>query len=218
MNFLNHALDFLFPPTCGICGKIGNNLCGKCQLQIQDSNLFLNQIQDYGSDNTKYFEQHYFLFSYKGLIREKIIQYKFNDKPYLADMFFEFFVKNEKVCGFFKNYDIIGPVPISSKRRKTRGYNQSELIARRIGNTGLIQYENILKKVKENQIQSSLNKIQRIENVKNVYKVQNELKIRKKKIVLFDDIYTTGATVNECAKMLKQSGASEVAVVTVAKD
>ena len=63
-----------------------------------------------------------------------------------------------------------------------------------------------------------LNKKQRIENVKNVYKIQNEQKIKEKAVLLFDDIYTTGATAKECAKVLKQAGASKVGILTIAKD
>ena len=66
--------------------------------------------------------------------------------------------------------------------------------------------------------QSLLTKKQRQENVKQVYKVINEQKIKDKRIILFDDIYTTGATANECAKMLKENGAKEVLVFTLAKD
>ena len=73
-------------------------------------------------------------------------------------------------------------------------------------------------KVKNNSVQSLLNKEQRLENVKDVYKVKNALTINKKKILVFDDIYTTGATANECAKVLKEADAEEVAIVTIAKD
>ena len=76
----------------------------------------------------------------------------------------------------------------------------------------------MLKKEKHNQPQSSLNKQQRKENVKDVYKVQNELKIKNKNILLLDDIYTTGSTANECAKMLKQAGGKKVGILTIARD
>lgn len=76
----------------------------------------------------------------------------------------------------------------------------------------------VLKKAKNNQPQSSLNKEQRRENVKNVYKVQNELKIQNKKILLLDDIYTTGSTANECARVLKVAGSQTVGILTIASD
>ncbi len=76
----------------------------------------------------------------------------------------------------------------------------------------------ILVKKINNKPQSELDKKQRIQNVKNVYKVQKQQKIEGKRIILLDDIYTTGSTAKECAKMLKQSGSKSVAILTIAKD
>lgn len=219
MNFLEKALTFIFPPACDFCGKIGEGyLCKKCKEKLINSNIFLNQLNSYPNKKNNFIDEHFYLFSYTEIIREKILQYKFNDKAYLSDTFFEFFVNNEKLYRFLKKYDIIGAVPISKSRKRERGYNQSELIARKIAKTLLIPFENVLIKTKNNSPQSNLNKKQRLENVKNVYKVQNEQRIKEQNILLFDDIYTTGATANECARMLKQAGSKNVGILTIAKD
>lgn len=100
---------------------------------------------------------------------------------------------------------------------KERGYNQSELIAKEIARfLPSIIYKKVLKKVKKNKRQSELKKEERKENVKNVYEIQNKQIIQNKKIILFDDIYTTGNTVNECSKVLKENGATEILVLTLA--
>lgn len=218
MNFLETALDFIFPPVCGFCGKLGEgNLCAKCKETIIYSNTYLNQL-DFYQDKDIFIDEHFYLFSYEEPIREKILQYKFNDKAYLANTIYEFFMNNKKLYGFLKKYDIIIPIPISSSRKRERGYNQSELLARKVGKMASIPIEiKVLKKEKNNQPQSSLNKRQRRENVKNVYKVQNKLKIQNKKILLFDDIYTTGSTANECARVLKKSDGLTVGILTIAK-
>ena len=118
-----------------------------------------------------------------------------------------------------KKYDIITPVPISNLRRRERGYNQSDLIAIKVAEfANITYYPKILIKIKNNKPQSTLNKEHRLENVKNVYKIQNLEKIKEKNILLFDDIYTTGATANECARLLKQAGAQELGILTLAKD
>ena len=244
MNFLDDVFSFIFPPVCGICGKIGKSyLCENCAKNLKQAIYYHNEIHNYNSininnkpiyisknnllhqnckkiENNFYFQEHYYLFSYTSLIREKIIQYKFHGQSYLFKMFSEFFVKNEKMCGFLKKYDIIIPVPISKNKMLQRGYNQSMLIAKEIAKkTKKVQLEHkVLIKRIENQSQSSLNRKQRLENVKNVYKIQNEQKIKEKNILLFDDIFTTGATVNECARVLKQGGAKQIAVLTIAKD
>lgn len=219
MNLLETVLDFIFPPICGFCGKMGEgNLCKKCRENIIHSNSYLNQLNFY-QEKDFFIDEHFYLFSYTEPIREKILKYKFDDKAYLANTIYEFFMNNEKLYGFLKKYDIMMPIPISSSRKRERGYNQSELLARKISKMASIPIEiQVLKKEKHNQPQSSLNKEQRRENVKNVYKVQNELKIQNKKILLFDDIYTTGSTVNECARVLKIAGCQMVGVLTMARD
>ena len=120
-----------------------------------------------------------------------------------------------------KIYDIIIIVPISNERKKERGYNQSELIARQIALLlDVPVIDNILYKFKNTVPQSTLNKAQREENAKDSYKAKNCYKIKDKKILLFDDIYTTGSTVNECAKVLVKNGVNrkQIGILTVAKD
>lgn len=159
------------------------------------------------------------MFKYDGLIRNLILKYKFNEKPYLYRSFIKFFEIYQKEYAQFDFYDIIVPVPISKKRLKTRGYNQSYLIAKEISKILNIKLENdILSKQKDNIAQSTLNKSEREENVKCVYKLVNENKVKNKKILLIDDIYTTGSTVNECSKILTNAGAKKIDIFTIAKD
>lgn len=218
MNLLDTALDFIFPPICGFCGKYGEGyLCTSCKEVITCSHMYCNQFNLHNSSD--FLEEHFYLFSYTEPIREKILQYKFNDKAYLVNTIYEFFMNNEKLYRFLKKYDIIIPIPISSARKRERGYNQSELLARKVSKmAGILLETQVLKKEKHNQPQSSLNKEQRKENVKNVYKVKNELKIQNKKILLLDDIYTTGSTANECARMLTIAGGKAVGILTIAYD
>lgn len=123
----------------------------------------------------------------------------------------------KKYVELFGSYDIIGPVPIHKKRMVERGYNQSELIAREIAkNIDNLRYEKILRKTKNNKRQSELKKEDRLENVKNVYEIQNKQIIQGKRIILFDDIYTTGSTLNECSKVLKENGAKEILIIALA--
>ena len=130
-----------------------------------------------------------------------------------------FIEKNKKICEQIKKYDIIIPVPISKKRLKERGYNQSALIAKEIANYLKIEYnEKVLIKIKDNIAQSILEGKDRELNVKDVYKVKDFEKIKNKKILVIDDIYTTGSTVNECSRILKINGAKDIGVFIIAKD
>ena len=172
-----------------------------------------NKYQD------KYFETHFYMFKYDGIIRDILLNYKFKEQTYLYRSFMIFFNKKYKKFSHFDFYDIIIPVPISKKRMKTRGYNQSLLIAKEISKiTNIKMEDNILIKQKNNTKQSTLNKIYREQNVIDAYKLLEKGKIENKNILLIDDIYTTGATVNECSKMLKLAGARKIDVFTIAKD
>lgn len=120
-----------------------------------------------------------------------------------------------------EKYDIIIVVPISRQRNKERGYNQSYLIAKEISKIIKVPITyKTLYKIKNTVPQSSLNKKQREENAKGAYRANNIEKIKNKKILLLDDIYTTGNTVNECASALIQKGIKKenIGVLTIAKD
>ena len=202
---------------CGFCGKLDrNSLCNKCKIQIQKNNL--SKIEDY-KNTSSYFDEHIYLFQYSGEIRNMILNYKFREKSYIYSTFVELIKNNKKICAQIKKYDIIMPVPISKKRLNTRGYNQSALIARKIAKMLNMCYEeNILVKIKDNKPQSEMGQEKRKSNVKDVYTIKNKEKIYQKKILLIDDIFTTGNTVNECAKVLIENFASSVGIFTIAKD
>ena len=202
---------------CGICGKLDkNSLCNKCKIRLEKNAL--NKIENY-KNNSSFFDEHIYLFQYDGEIRDTILKYKFNEKSYIYRTFLEFIKNNEKICAQIKKYDIIMPVPISKKRFSARGYNQSSLIAKNFANMLNLEYtEKVLIKFKDNKPQSEMKQDTRKSNVKGVYKVISKEKINNKKVLIVDDIFTTGSTVDECAKVLKENNAESVGVFTLAKD
>ena len=210
-------IDAIYPPACGICGKLDKNwLCNKCKIRIKKQAIC--KIEDY-KQTTSYFDKHIYIFQYDGIIRDLILNYKFNQKNYIYNIFVNFLKNNEKIYLQIKKYDIMIPVPISKKRLKQRGYNQSAVFARSLAKSLKMEYkEDVLIKTKDNKQQSSLKQEERTKNVENVYKVKNAKGIFNKKILLIDDVFTTGSTVNECARILKQFKAKEVGVLTIAKD
>src|SRR5699024_2654283 len=104
-------------------------------------------------------------------------------------------------------------------RMKERGYNQSFLIAKALGNKLNIHIEtNCLIKTKNVIEQSKLNREERKQNIQNVYELKNKQILNNRKILLIDDIYTTGNTINECSKILKQANPKRIDVLVLAKD
>ncbi len=217
-NFYDRILDLVYPPVCGICGKFNQDfLCKKCQKMLEAEAKFeIDKV-----DNQEYFfENHLYIFKYEGIIRKLILNYKFNEKSYLYKTFVNFLLKNEKFFKILKSYDTIIPVPVSSKRMNERGYNQSELIANDIVKQitececitdCLIKNKNIIE-------QSKLNREQRQKNIQGVYILKNKEKLINKKILIIDDIYTTGSTANECCKVLQKAKTKKIDVFTIAKD
>ena len=200
---------------CAFCGKIDESyLCKNCRkILYKLEKVYINKYKN------KYFDEHIYMFKYEDYIREKIINYKFNDKPYYYKTFAIIFITNKKMCDILKSYDIIIPVPIHNKRRKQRGYNQTELISKELARKfANLEYMDILTKSKNTKPQSILNKEQRVENAKNLYVIKEKIDLEHKKILIFDDIYTTGSTANECAKILKELRPKKIGILTIAKD
>lgn len=216
MNFLDCVLDFIFTPVCGICLKTSKRyICKDCMELIKFKSL--NKIDIY---NDKNFKEHLYILKYEGIIRQRMLDYKFKEKSYLHRSFSEMILNSKENIEFIKKYDVLIPIPIHKDRVKIRGYNQSELIAKdlvyeikniKLANRVLIKTKNIV-------AQSSLNRKQREDNIKDVYQINHIEEIVNKKVLLLDDIYTTGSTVNECAKVLKEAGCKEVGIITIAKD
>jgi len=209
--------------VCGICGKINENyLCKECEKAIKL--LEINKLVFYKKEDS-FFYKHMYIFNYEGIIRKNIINYKFNDKSYMYKTFEKIILNNKKVCDFINSYDIIIPVPIHNKRKLERGYNQTDLIVKKLvkdlkNSNNLIYGDNFLIKIKNNNKQSALNKEQRSRNVLNTYAVNEKIRniLNNKKILIFDDIYTTGSTLKECARVINRENPTEIGVLTIAKD
>ena len=219
-NIIDTILDIIYPQVCGICGKVAReSICNKCKIKLKKEFQF--EVDDYSTDIEKNFKEHYYFFKYENLIRQQILDLKFNEKPYAGKTITYLLKENKKDLKNLEKYDIIVIVPVSIKRKKERGYNQSRILANEISRIINVPFsEKILYKTKNTVPQSTLNKEQRNANAQNVYMVKNINKTCDKKILIFDDIYTTGSTVNECAKMLINKGMKkeQIGVMTIAKD
>ena len=212
--FFKKMMQELYPSYCIFCGKSTKNdsyACENCLsiLQYYRVHKLPNQRERFFYDNA------WALFVYDGLIRKALLNYKFHGQRYLSRFFAHQLFQKARELSI--QADIIIPVPISFSRWFQRGYNQSEQLARRLSQKMHMAFlQRVLIKTKDNTQQSLLQYEERMNNVKNVYRVKKPEMIQKKKVLLIDDIYTTGATVNECARVLKKAGASQVIVLTVA--
>jgi len=169
----------------------------------------------------KYINTVFSVVPYTDSVRRAIRKFKFYDNPGYADALSSLAIEQlEKIeksfdTSFFSMIDMIIPVPLSKQRLRERGYNQSELIAAQIAkhfdkelnSSALIKHKN-------NRQQSLTPHNMRQKNVHNVYKADNNI-VNSKRILLIDDILTTGSTASECAKTLMEAGAKNVSLFTI---
>lgn len=225
----NFFLQILFPINCLYCGIENTFICNDCLLKIKINKFPLCPVckklnfQKSPCPSCKKQTNIKALFSpclyqdpkIKELIH--IFKYKFieNLKNPLSYLMIKG-LENEKEN--LKNFIII-PVPLHKKRFKERGFNQSELLADKIGKHFQIPvFNNVLKRIKFEIPQTQIeNKEKRKENIKNAFQYNSFQSIKNRNILLIDDVTTTGATLNECAKILKQNGAKIIWAATIAK-
>lgn len=208
---INKILEILFPNACVICGKINKKwICPKCYLKIKkELKYYIMKKKDTNI---------IFIGFYENNLRKLLLKFKFNEKAYIANFFVEIIKKKWDYIEYIKKYDYIIPVPMHKNNKRIRGYNQTEVLAKILAKECKVEYlENALFKVKENKRQSTLDRIQRKENVKNVYKLNEKDLIKNKKILLIDDIYTTGSTFEACKNELEKAGPRKIDILVIAK-
>lgn len=116
-----------------------------------------------------------------------------------------------------KEIDQIVPVPLHAKRHRSRGFNQAELLAGVVGRYHEIPVRPALVRVKNTLPQFDLPRDKRAENIKGAFRVPDPNMVNNKRVLLLDDIYTTGATISECVKTLRNAGANRVEVLTLSR-
>ena len=116
-----------------------------------------------------------------------------------------------------KNIDLILPVPLSSVKLRQRQFNQAKLLAESLSGTFSKELkDSLLIKIKPGPAQVNLSRVERLKNVQGVFKVKNAEALKDKNVLLVDDVFTTGATANECAKVLLEAGAKRIDVFALA--
>lgn len=218
MDFLhtitNWLLNTLFPPCCLSCGRKNTEFCNEC----------LSLIPPAERESAKWI---FPIFDYRHPpIKKALWLLKYKNKKTLAKIFAE--ILHSKILeelsdmALLENFTnpLLIPIPISKKRYRERGYNQSLLVCKeliRIDKENFDLESSVLIKNKETEHQARIkNRNERLKNIIGSFETKNENKIKNRNIILIDDITTTGATLNEAKKILKESGAKKIIAFTVA--
>jgi ComF family protein len=153
---------------------------------------------------------------YDGKVKEWIYSFKYAGRSYLARPFGRMMAERIKEIGMDRWVDCVVPVPLHRKKQRQRGYNQSRLLADVISRElGMGKARDLLKRIRETPPLSGLTRLQRMETMEGAF-YMNGKEAAVKNVLLIDDIYTTGSTVNQCARALKEGGLVRVYVFTLA--
>ncbi len=212
MNLLAYIWSLLFPPKCVLCGSVlkdgEQDLCKVCRVEAP---LFPNRKR-----KLQFLDSFAAVWYYEKNIRRSLLRFKFYGKRSYAKSYGRLLAMellNEHPDGF----DILTWVPISPLRKLRRGYDQVELIAKAVGTELGVEPVPLLKKIRSNPPQARISgEARRRANVLGVYALREDAAVQGKKIVLLDDILTTGATMGEAARVLLTAGAKEIHGAAVA--
>ena len=205
-------LGLLFPDRCVFCGKILKNgrVCAECERALP----YTEGVRT--SKRGEFFTECVSPFYYRGIVRDSILRFKFGGRGMYAEVYAKYCARavNELLNGRF---DLITWVPVSKKRLRKRGYDQARLIGEALANELSIPCRVTLEKIRDTAAQSTLEgEARRRANISGAYRTVGD-GLGGKRILIVDDLITTGATMNECARTLLMSGVEEVAGCTVAR-
>ena len=200
---LEALLDIIYPydNKCIICGVEGFlGICSKCKSEIKRVHQ-QEEIMAYGN--------------YGGVLKKLILNLKYHKSfiagKVLADLLCQIIIEKKL------SIDCICYVPISKDSLKKRGFNQCSVLAKNISSILDIPVIDCLVKVKETKEQKLLGKEERMKNILDAFEIKNKEKLFKKNILLIDDVYTTGATINECKKNIEKCNINKIYLLTIAK-
>lgn len=214
MGIVSGFLDLLFPPRCVFCRKLvktGRDLiCPDCRTSLPYTRAG-------GEQHGDHFSLCVAPLYYEDTVRESLLRYKFHDATGYAEVYAELLADciRQNLAG---RYDLISWVPLSKKRLRERGYDQAMLLAL----STALRLDDVavgtLKKVRDVEKQSTVgSEEKRRANIAGAYEAEDAELVAGKRILLIDDIVTTGSTLSECAATLKAAGAAEVLCAAVAR-
>ena len=204
-------IDLLYPKRCPLCGEVTSEkiechpLCEKCNIKQKENRI------NYSSDGF------FCVYKYNGKLRDAVLKYKYEGEIWLAEPFACMIINYIEQNYGFDSFDILAFVPVNDKRLSTRGYDQVYEIAKIISKKKKIRVEKFLKK-KENYGDNAVDRKDRRQRISEdkYYFAGDKNLIYNKRVLLLDDIVTTGATLRDCKALLIENGARNVCTAVIA--
>lgn len=235
---ISGLLDLVYPPMCGICTeKVSSepyktlSVCRGCLAHIRKNpppycvtcgRSLAGSTQNVEvcwecSGRNFYYERSWSGFLYEGILKEALLLLKYSGRISISNLFsgllVQFIRENPEII---KAIDAVAAVPLHRSRLREREFNQSGMMAGDVAEVFNVRdISKCLKRTVNTKPQSSLDKKERFENVKDTFGVTGAELVAGKVILIIDDLFTTGATLNECAKVLKKAGAKKIHCLTL---
>ncbi len=230
----NALLDLIFPKYCVGCQKEGSYLCLKCSEQIPQKDLICPQCKRpaFGGETHSYCQSDYgldglwSLGAFEGVLRTSIQKLKYKWITEQADILMDQMIRHlsdtfplflEEIRQDRGEGWIVVPVPLHWKRQNWRGFNQSALIGKKLAAALQIPYVEVLKRTKNTTSQTHFDAEQRHQNIHKAFSLQPTNYHLQPNILLIDDVWTTGSTLQECCLVLKKAGVQKVWAITIAR-
>jgi competence protein ComFC len=225
----------LYPPICTICSASvspDEYLCEECHAKVPRiappfcatcSEPFSGAITSSFScancaHRKLYFESAVAVYRSRAVVRRVVHKFKYNGEMYLRHIVARWLnaaLDDERLRD--RSFDIIVPVPLHPARERERGFNQAALLARLLGKKRSIPCRPALERVRYTTTQTLFDRTERMENLHNAFRLRKNMDVRQLRVLLIDDVLTTGATLSECARVLRRAGASSVYAATAAR-
>ncbi len=207
-SIITKIADAVFPyiPKCVCCGTekgVSEYFCPRCKEELESFKAGESDIEVIKAIS---------LYNYDGPIKSIVTGYKYGGRKWLSRFMGGEMGKQLKSLPY--SIGCVCNVPLHEKRRKVRGFDQAEEIARCVSETAGIPYIPALKRIRNTKTQTKLNECGRAENIKGAFEIAERV---SGNVLLIDDVLTTGATAGECARVLKEAGAENVYVMTFAR-
>ena len=235
LNGIGGIASLLYPPVCTICGanvRAGEYLCDQCETKAvrivapfcqKCSEPFDGAITGTFTcancaHRAIHFDAAVAAYRSHGIIRQIVHDFKYGRQIYLRHLMARWLyaaLDDERLRG--RRFDIIIPVPLHLTRQRERGFNQATLLAELLSAEIQIQCKPALERIRYTTTQTVLDRAGRMENLHNAFRLRKNTNVRGLRVLLIDDVLTTGSTLSECARVLKGAGAISVYAATAAR-
>ena len=217
----NAIIEYIYPDVCFVCNNYAEMsavlICDKCWEKLLRNSFYTVTAGEKYISGKRYFSFLAWRFSYNDNVRRLIHYFKFDNYLFLADRIGEEMADTANHIPRLQLANRIVPVPLHPARKRERGFDQSMLLAEVVARITEIPLEESLERIKYSPPQASIKESREKEkNVRGIIKEKHKNSLKGKRVILIDDLFTTGATANECSKILKKAGALDVMVLTAA--